>query len=91
MKSNSSEWRNRCRPIVAKVLDETGRSNTPALRKKLREAYPFARRKGWAYQCWLNEIKAQLGESLAGRRKGPKPEAPGQLSLFDLPVRQGGS
>lgn len=55
-------WRERCAPIIADVIQRVGRSDTKALRKALREAYPFGERAYHPYKVWLDEIKCQLGQ-----------------------------
>ena len=55
-------WRDRARPIIASVIEEVGTDDIKALRKALREAYPFGPRKYWPYKVWLSEIARQLGD-----------------------------
>jgi len=73
-------WREIARPIIQKVIHETGAEDMKLLRKKLREAYPFGERKYFPYKVWCDEIKVQLGLKTFGRQ--PKPDDPNQLKLF---------
>ena len=81
-------WRDAARPIIANVIREHGREDTPELRKALFDAYPFGQRKYWPYQVWLDEIKVQLGtkkklQSKRAKKKQHKCEVPkDQLKLF---------
>lgn len=70
-------WRDHASPIIAKVIAETGTDDIKALRKALREAYPYGERKYHPYKIWLDEIKSQLG------LKKQKPEDPNQLKICD--------
>lgn len=62
-------WRDRCRPIVERVLAETADSTEKEQRAALRDAYPFGERKYWPYKVWLDEIAQQTGK----RTKACKP------------------
>jgi hypothetical protein len=52
-------WRERARPVVAKVLADAPGKTPAELRKALTAAYPFGWRGGWAYKAWLAEVRAQ--------------------------------
>jgi hypothetical protein len=52
-------WREKAKPIIAKVLLETKDSTPRERRKALVIAYPFGQRKFWPYKVWLNEIRRQ--------------------------------
>jgi len=69
-------WRDSARPRIAKVIEEVGIEDIKALRKALREAYPYGERKHWPYKVWCDEIRIQLG------LKRPKKPADGTLPLF---------
>jgi hypothetical protein len=69
--------RDQARPIVATIVREVGLKDPKALRRALKDAYPFGQRAGWPYQVWLEEIREQIG----GMR--PRKPDPNQLSLFD--------
>lgn len=58
-------WRERFRPVIAKVLRETkAHDDEKDVRRRLREAYDALGcvRMGWAYQCWLDEVARQRGK-----------------------------
>jgi len=55
-------WREMARPIINTVINEVGFKDEKALRKALREAYPFGQRKNWPYKVWLDEISIQTGQ-----------------------------
>lgn len=54
-------WRERARPIVARVLAATKGQDEKAIRKALREAYPFGPRAHHPYKIWLDEVALQRG------------------------------
>jgi hypothetical protein len=64
-------WRDEAAPIIAEVLQRVGTGDMNALRKALREAYPFGDRKCFPYKVWCSEIKRQLGRPLVGRKQQP--------------------
>ncbi len=77
-------WRDRARPIIADVIREVGTEDRKALRRALREAYPWGERDYHPYKIWCHEIRVQLGET-AVRPAEDEPEArdlPGQQLLF---------
>ena len=55
-----STWREDAAPIIADVIRKTGRDDMKALRRALRESYPFGVRAYHPYKIWLSEIKRQL-------------------------------
>ena len=71
-------WRDSAGPIIAKVIAEHGTDDMKALRKALREAYPYGQRKYWPYKFWCDEIKRQLHRKLNPTRPLP-PSPPGPL------------
>jgi hypothetical protein len=85
----SSTWRERFRPLVARILRET--ADLPELerarvrRQRFRDEYPALQSMGWAYKSWRTEINAQTGRlrprSSASSRKA---EPAGQLSFDAL-------
>ncbi len=83
-------WRKIAAPIIARVIEEVGVEDERALRKALREAYPFGQRSLWPYKVWRDEIRRQLSDdpmvsrSRAGRLRAEREqlEAAGQMSLF---------
>ena len=54
-------WRNNCQPIIAEVIADVGTDDMKALRKALRDAYPYGERKMWPYKVWCSEVRKQLG------------------------------
>ena len=56
----SMTWRDHCAPIIAKVIDDVGIEDMKALRKALREAYPYGEKKWRPYKVWLSEINEQI-------------------------------
>ena len=77
-------WRDYAKPIIAAVIVETGTDDMPALRKALRDAYPFGERKYHPYRIWCHEIRVQLHEITLASVTGIKPCRPcvGQRELF---------
>ncbi len=67
-------------PIVREVVRRVGLADRKALRKALRDAYPFGAREYWPYKAWLIEIKAQTGGMRNPRRIA------GQLELFNARI-----
>ncbi len=61
-------WRNSIAPIIAEVIRKTGKDDLPALRKALRDAYPYGERRMWPYKVWCMEVRRQLGHSLIARK-----------------------
>lgn len=45
------------RKVVEAVVADVGLDDQKALRKALRDAYPFYARVGWAYRCWLRAVR----------------------------------
>ena len=72
-------WRDHARPIIAEVIRKIGTEDMQALRKALREAYPFGFKENHPYKIWLSEIRVQLGLDPHGRTKE---EIPGQAEMF---------
>lgn len=62
-------WREDARPIIAAVIARVGKSDLPALRRALREAFPWGERKYHPYRMWLDEINVQLGTKRPPRAK----------------------
>lgn len=87
-----STWRDGYRPIIAAIIRETKHMTEPARsrqrRRRFRREYPASTRRGWAYQCRLDEIKRQLGRSRVHQSDDPRAmkrflvaEAAGQMTL----------
>lgn len=56
----TATWRTHAAPIIARVIAEVGTDDMKALRKALREAYPFCERNYWPYKIWCDEVKRQI-------------------------------
>lgn len=81
MTYSQSTWRNAAAPIIARVIREVGTDDPVALRRALREAYPWGEKRMHPYKVWLDEIRRQLaGPSLVGNRRAP-PVSVGQLAI----------
>lgn len=74
-------WRDRCRPIIARVLAENQGKSEKEIRKALKDAYPFYEREYHPYKIWLDEIKVQMGKRKFGKGKR-QPDNPDQQKLF---------
>lgn len=82
-----SQWREKAASVIREVINEVGTEDEKALKKALREAYPFGPKAMHPYKIWLDEIKVQTGQK---ETKAPKRVteadrlAEGQTSLFEL-------
>ena len=56
-----SRWRRASQPIIKRVLEETRGQDEKAIRKALRDAYPFGPKEYHPYKIWLSEIAIQRG------------------------------
>lgn len=72
-------WADVAAPIVGEVVRKVGRSDLRALRKALREAYPFSKRANAPYKAWLSEVRRQLGHPLYAPKTDP---ANPQIDMF---------
>lgn len=63
---SQSKWRDRARPIIAKVLAETKGQSESEICKALKGAYPFGERRYHPYKIWLHEIAVQRGKKKLG-------------------------
>ena len=72
-------WRERAAQVVRDVIERVGREDEVALRKALREAYPFGLRQYYPYKVWLDEIKVQLGRKPPRGRTAPSCAGQGEL------------
>lgn len=79
--STGSYWRNIARPVIAEVIARVGRDDEQALRRALREAYPFGERRMHPYRIWCDEVRRQLA-GFQHRRSPQSPVSPGQTTLF---------
>lgn len=80
-----SYWRNKARPIIARVLKENKGADEQTIKRALRDAYPFGPREYHPYKIWLDEIAVLRGtkkkKNIFGRKKA-KPEDPRQERMF---------
>jgi hypothetical protein len=74
-------WRDKCRPIIARVIAETAGQPEEVRAKALFDAYPFGIRAYHPYKIWLSEKKKQL-EAKPVLRPAPTDISPNQLTLF---------
>jgi len=70
-------WRDKCKPIIAKVIEENKELPEKELRKKISAEYPFYEREHHPYKIWLSEVKTQLTRHFIKEKQIP----PG--GLFD--------
>lgn len=73
-------WRDYARPIIQQVLKETKGQDEKAIRKALKDAYPFGERQYHPYKIWLDEIKVQRGKRKFGHKPTPIPK--NQTTIF---------
>lgn len=80
-----SHWRDSCRPIIAKVIEENKHLDEKAIRRALYNAYPFGERRMYPYKVWLSEIAVQLEKRKTywhlGRKKKDE-TSKDQLTMF---------
>jgi hypothetical protein len=75
-------WRDKARPIIARVLAETKGQSDDVIRKALREAYPFGEREYHPYKVWLDEIALQTGRKVkVDHRLGPRSRQPADETM----------
>lgn len=63
-------WRDKARPIIAKVLADNAGATLADKRAALRSAYPFGAREYFPYKVWCDECRVQLGLKKARERTG---------------------
>ncbi len=75
-----SIWRDRARAAISAILTTLPTDSTPEQARKAlyrRDAYPFAGRVGWAYQCWCQERRKAVAALVSrSRDKTPPSRAP---------------
>ena len=54
-------WRDHCKPIIHKVLEDTKGKTEKEIKKALHDAYPYGQRNNHPYKIWCNEIRKQRG------------------------------
>lgn len=74
---SESTYRTVARMRIKNILRTVSANDQKALRRALRDGYPFAQRTGWAYKVWLAEIKK------AGAMLNRKPRNTRQRDLFE--------
>ena len=62
-------WRDSAAPLIAAVIQRVGRKDMSALRKALRDAYPWGCRRMHPYKVWCAEVRRQLGHPIITPRK----------------------
>lgn len=72
-------WRERARPIIQQILQDTAGKEEKEITKALYDAYPFGERKYHPYKIWLDEIRVQRKLKKTGRTLC---EDPNQQKLF---------
>lgn len=70
--SDSYSWAALARATIIEVKRQTG-LNGDALRKELRQHYPFGERANWPYKAWLIEVDHACGISARKRKARPLP------------------
>ena len=82
-----STWRDRARPIIARVLKENAGKSESEIKQALRDAFPWGSRELHPYKIWLSEIRYQRGLAQDKRKKKGErltlPECDGQGGLFE--------
>jgi len=73
-------WREKARPLIARVIRSHEGKPIPEIRKALREAYPFGERRYWPYKIWCDEVRFQLGL----KKYNPEPMNPRQKGIWDV-------
>lgn len=73
-------WRDKARPIIARVLRETAGQDEKAIKRALRDAYPFGPRQYHPYKIWCDEVQAQRGLKVV--KPKPMDIDPNQSILF---------
>lgn len=77
-----SSWRDKARPIIGRVIEETKSDNEKVIRKALAAAYPWGEKKNFPYKIWCDEINVQLGKrKFRGSRKKTVAQK-GQMEIF---------
>lgn len=80
---NRFTWRDEARPLIAAVIARVGVNDMKAVRRALREAYPWGERERHPYKTWCDEVRRQLGLKPPLGSTAPIPDAPGQQHLFE--------
>jgi hypothetical protein len=78
-----STWRDRIAPVVAEIIEQTGKADMQTLRAALRERKPS---QSWLMKVWCSEVRRQLGLPLHPRKQKQAEEAErkrGQKRMFE--------
>lgn len=59
--SSGGYWASEAEPIIRAVLEQTRGQDEAAIKKALREAYPWPPRSMWPYRDWCAEVRRQRG------------------------------
>lgn len=68
----TSIWRTHAAQVISSVINDIGLSDQKALRKALREAYPFGERKYSPYKIWCDEVNRQTKGALSANLTATK-------------------
>lgn len=71
-------WRDKARPIIAKVLLEMRGHSPEEIDDAIFAAYPFGIRRYHPYKIWLDEVKRQR------HTRKPDPVDPRQISIEEV-------
>lgn len=58
---SASRWRAIAQDVIREVIAKVGREDEKALRKAIRDAYPFGARSNHPYKIWCDEVRRQIG------------------------------
>jgi hypothetical protein len=82
-----SSWRDIATPIIRRVVEENGTADMAKLRRALREAYPWGKKRMHPYRIWRDEVKRQLNpaepQRIIQRPAYLKTPNPDQLTLLE--------
>ncbi len=76
MSTNTMTWRQMAAPIIAAVIAEHKAAGERAVRRALRDAYPWGERENHPYKVWLDECRKQMARAF------PRPFSPVEMPLF---------
>jgi hypothetical protein len=71
-------WRDKAKPIIARVLVENEGKTEAEIRAALRLAYPFGPREMFPYKIWCDEIK-----TIQKCEQKQAESSPGQKEMFE--------
>jgi hypothetical protein len=80
-------WRDKAKPIIARVLVENEGKTEAEIRAALRLAYPFGPREMFPYKIWCDEIRVQMGKkpikTIQKCEQKQAESSPGQKEMFE--------